>query len=92
MDLFNIPHDVFDIYVGNQESDEFKPSPKPILEALKALKYTGKKEKVVYIGDAINDTISANNAGVEAILVDRANAFKDSPNYFRVSSLLDLVR
>lgn len=92
LDLFSIPHNVFNIYVGNQESDEFKPSPKPILQALKTLKYTGKKERVVYIGDAINDTISANNAGVEAILVDRANAFKDSPKYIRVSSLLDLIR
>lgn len=92
LDLFNISHDVFSIYVGNQESDEFKPSPKPILEALKALKYKGKKDRVVYVGDAINDTVSANNAGVEAILVDRTNAFKNSSNYIRISSLLDLFK
>lgn len=92
LDFFNIPHNIFTVYTGNQETDEFKPSPKPILEALKMANFHGNKHRVAYIGDAINDTISANNAGVEAILIDRIGGFIDKPDYIRISSLLDLFK
>jgi len=92
LDFFHIPHDSFMVYTGNQETDEFKPSPKPILEALKMAGYRGSKRCVAYIGDAINDTISANKAGVEAILIDRDGAFCDDSDYIRISSLMDLFK
>ncbi len=92
LDFLHVSQDVFCVYVGNQETDEFKPSPKPILNALKAINYHGNKHHVAYVGDGKNDTICANNAGVEAILVDRINAFEDSPNYIRISSLFDLFK
>ena len=92
LDFFHLPHELFMVYTGNQETDEFKPSPKPILKALKIANYKGKKSNVAYIGDGLNDMLSAKNAGVEGILIDRVNAFEDSADYIRISSLMDLFK
>lgn len=88
--FFHIPLDTFMVYIGNQEAPESKPSPQPILVGLKAAGYTGKRHHVAYLGDGYNDTLAANAAGVEAILVDRVNAFPDDRDYQRITSLLDL--
>lgn len=90
LDIMSLPYDMFDIWIGNQECHNFKPLPDPILEALKRGEYKGELSKVVYVGDAINDTLSANNAGVDAVLIDRIDAFKDSDKYTRIHSLLEL--
>ena len=88
--IFNIPDDTFGLYIGNKECHHFKPHPDPILKALEALNYKGDKSDVVYIGDGLNDTISANEAGVDAVLVDRENNFPASEKYIKISSLMEL--
>ena len=39
LEYFNIDTDLFDVYVGNQESKIHKPNPDPILKALELLDY-----------------------------------------------------
>ena len=90
LNVFDIPLDTFDIYMGNQEYKRFKPHPEPILMAIEASKKNYNLEDVVYVGDGMNDTLCANNAGVDAILIDRRNEFPDSDKYLRIKNLLEL--
>ena len=88
----NIPLDTFVIYMGSKQYNNFKPHPEPILKTLEVLGYQGSLDKVVYVGDGINDTLCANNAGVDAVLIDRIDAFKDSDKYIRIKNLLELFK
>ena len=87
---FDMQKDFFCVLVGNREAPNPKPSPEPILKALEMLNYTGDKKDVCYVGDAINDCISAVNAGVTPILLDRENVYPDSP-YLTIHSLKELL-
>ncbi len=89
---FDIPIDTFVIYIGNRECHHFKPHPDPIFKALEKYDYKGDLSKVVYVGDGINDTQSANAAGVDAILIDRIDAFGDSNKYYRIDNLMKLFK
>ena len=90
LNVMNIPIDTFIVYVGNKDYKNFKPHPDPIFKALELSGYTGDKSKVAYVGDALNDAISANAAGVDAIIIDRIDEYPDSSNYVRIHSLMDL--
>ena len=81
----------FDVIVGNREAPNPKPSPEPIL---KALEFLGEhnKEKVVYIGDALNDAIAATNAGVTPVLLDRLNEFSEYKQYRIINNLKKIER
>ncbi len=92
LNVFNIPLDTFDIYMGNQEYKRFKPHPEPILMAIEASKKDYKLSDVVYVGDGMNDTLCANNAGVDAVLIDRTGEFPDSDTYKRISNLNELFK
>ncbi len=81
----------FDIIVGNREAPVPKPSPEPILKALELLKYKGNKNRVIYVGDSLNDAIAAKNAGISPLLIDRLNEFKDS-GYPVIDSLDEIIR
>lgn len=81
----------FDIIVGNREARVPKPSPEPILKALELLKYNGNKNRVIYVGDSLNDAIAAKNAGISPLLIDRLNEFKDS-GYPVIDSLDEIIR
>ena len=76
----------FDVIVGNREASTPKPSPKPLLKALELLDYKN-KEKVVYIGDALNDVLAAKNAEIKGVLLDRLNEFDDYKDYSIIKSL-----
>lgn len=80
----------FDIIVGNREASTPKPSPLPILTALDMLNYH-QKEKVAYIGDALNDAIAAVNAGVKPVLLDRLQEFGELEEYKVIESLDEIV-
>ena len=97
----NIPH-IKDIYkyhgldiskmsvlVGNHECQTPKPSPLPIQTALRMLNYKGNLSDVVYIGDALNDAISAREAGVVPVLLDRENIYPEG-DYIIIHSLKEL--
>ena len=88
--VMNIPKDTFSVYVGNKQYKKFKPHPDPILKALEMIKYDGDLSKVAYIGDAMNDALCANAAGVDAILLDRIDEYDDSDKYLRIHSLMEL--
>ena len=88
--VMDIPVDTFDIYVGNKEYKRFKPHPDPILKALEIGNYKGILSDVVYIGDAMNDALSAIAAGVDAVIIDREDEYPDSDKYVRIHNLMEL--
>lgn len=90
LNFFNIPLDLFDVYVGNEMVKKSKPDPEPVNKALELLPNIN-KEDAVYIGDAINDTKSAIGAGIDAILIDRNNEAKDSSDYIRIVTLEEII-
>ena len=90
LEVMKIPEDTFAIYVGNKEYTRFKPHPDPVLKALEAGKYKGKLTDVAYIGDAMNDALSAIAAGVDAIIIDRNDEYPDSDKYLRIHNLMEL--
>ena len=71
---------------------ENKPSPKPLMYALDKTGYLNNRDKVVYVGDALNDTLSANAAKVDAVLIDRVDAFEESDKYIKIKNLFDLFK
>ena len=61
--------ELFDYIVTGDITENFKPHPEPIL---KCLKYSGvDKKDFVYIGDAENDRLAAERAGVDFVFIDR---------------------
>ena len=92
LNLFNIPPEWFCIFVDSDKVRETKPSPKPLLYALKELGYLDKKDKVVYIGDGMNDMVSANRSGIDAILIDRLDEYSDSEGYHKIHDLFDIIK
>ena len=85
---FNLENS-FDVIVGNREASVPKPSPIPILKALELLDYKD-KEKVVYIGDSLNDALAAVNAGVKPVLLDRLDEFGELEDYKIINSLNEI--
>ena len=49
------------------------------------------KNDIVYIGDALNDMLSAQRAGLDAILIDRINAFDKEDHFEKIKSLFELL-
>lgn len=90
LEKMNIPEDTFSLILGNKEYKKFKPHPEPIFEALKSFNNEIDTKDVVYIGDGMNDTLCANAAGVDAILIDRDNVFPESDKYIRIRNLMEL--
>lgn len=87
---FDMQKDFFTVLVGNREAPNPKPSPEPILKALEMINFKGDKKDVCYVGDSLNDCLSAVNAGVVPILLDRNDEYKDAP-YLRIHSLNELL-
>ena len=81
---------LFTVYMGSKQYENYKPHPEPILKALEAFGYKGPLDKVVYVGDGMNDMECAINAGVDAVLVDRINAFEESNKYIKIKNLMEL--
>lgn len=82
---------IFDVIIGNKEESEPKPSPKPILKALETLNYLN-KEKVVYIGDSLNDVLAAYNADIDGVLLDRLGEFSNIREFKVIRSLDEIIR
>ena len=89
--LYDMNFGLFDVIVGNETEKEPKPSPKPILAALKQIKERFSPDEVVYVGDAINDCIAAHNAGIDAILLDRCGEYSKE-HYTVIKSLSELLK
>lgn len=85
--------DIFDICLGFNDVSEGKPSPEGIL---KATKYLGEKDlnRVIYVGDNKVDIDTANNAGIDSVLVTWGPREVD-PNIkatYKVKSFKELER
>ena len=87
---FDMQKDFFNVIVGNREAPTPKPHPEPILKALEMIDYHGDKKDVCYVGDSLNDCLSAVNAGIVPILLDRNDEFQDVP-YQKIKSLKELI-
>ena len=89
--VMGIDDKLFRIYIGHEEYEHFKPDPDPLLQALKKMGNPN-KEDVVYVGDALNDALCAERAGIDAILLDRNNEYQNSPKYLRITNLKELFK
>ena len=79
--------DYVDCVVGQDEVKEGKPSPEPILLALKRLKLEPKE--VIVVGDSIYDVIAAKRANIIAVGVTHSSK---SPNELKEAGALSVVR
>jgi len=86
----------FDATVGQDDCDEPKPSPKPILTALSKLNADTKS--AAYVGDMEEDMIAGKRAGVHTVAVDRREAYQPiwrlklhDPDYI-ITNLHDLLK
>ena len=75
--FLNINPKMFDVCIGSDICNKNKPDPTTILMAMEQL---GVKDydKVVYIGDSVNDANAAVNAHIDHLLIDRLGEYKDS--------------
>ncbi len=66
----------FDSVIGASPNRRPKPYADPILDAIIPYKNVT-KNRILYIGDSLQDPVTAFNAGVEAVLLDRKNEYGD---------------
>ena len=86
--FLNIDENLFSVIVGNKETKKHKPNPDPILKGMELLGVS--KEEVCYVGDALDDCLSAVNAEVTPILIDRHQEYKDEYEII-IHTLYDLL-
>lgn len=86
LDYFKLDYSKLISCVGNERYKHPKPDGEPILIALKDTGYINKKEEVLYIGDAEQDKLCAEAAGVDYIQINRGS------NGGSISSLLDIFK
>ena len=87
-DYYHLHFDKLACCVTNELYKIPKPNPDPINIALKLSGFTNRKNEVVYIGDALQDELSAKAAGIDYLQVKRStNDFKGD-----INSLMDLFK
>lgn len=79
----------FAFVVGYSPLRHPKPSGDPIIEAKKRLPALASKD-LVYIGDSLQDPLTAKNGGIAGILLERKNEYPNYPNE-KISSLSSLL-
>ena len=86
--FLNIDEKMFDVIIGNDDTEKHKPNPEPIYKAMEILHLTD-KSKICYVGDALDDKKAALNAGVTPVLLDRADQYLDEDGIV-ITSLAEL--
>lgn len=86
--FLNIDEKMFDVIIGNDDTEKHKPNPEPIYKAMEILSLTD-KNKICYVGDALDDKKAAINAGVTPVLLDRADQYLDQDGIV-ITSLAEL--
>lgn len=81
--------DIFETYTGSDTYKRTKPAPDPILIACQRMGVTP-SEKVVYVGDSLQDVQAGRAAGVSTLLIDRKNAHPKQKG-IRIETLNTLV-
>jgi HAD superfamily hydrolase (TIGR01549 family) len=89
-------YEFFQVIITADDVNEPKPSPEPILKALRELNVS--KEKCIMVGDTLIDGISARRAGVKIALLtwgieDEEEIRKFNPDYIlsKIEDLKELV-
>ncbi len=80
----------FDSIIGASINRRPKPYADPILDAIIPYKNV-MKNKILYIGDSLQDPLTASNAGVDGILLDRKNEYLEYKNE-RIRSLSEVLK
>jgi HAD superfamily hydrolase (TIGR01549 family) len=80
----------FSFVIGADPSRQPKPSGDPIFAALAKMKGISPSE-VVYVGDSLQDPLTAHNGGIDGILLERHQEYPDYRGV-KIASLLDLLK
>ncbi len=80
----------FDSVIGASANRRPKPFADPILDAIIPYKNVTKNQ-ILYIGDSLQDPLTASNAGVEGVLLDRKSEYKGYENE-KISALDEILR
>lgn len=86
--FLNFDEKMFDVIIGNDDTEKHKPNPEPIYKAMELLSLTD-KSKICYVGDALDDKKAAINAGVTPVLLDREEIY-GSEDGIVITSLAEL--
>ena len=86
--FLNFDEKMFDVIIGNDDTEKHKPNPEPIYKAMELLSLND-KSKICYVGDALDDKKAAINASVTPILLDREGIY-GSEDGIVISSLSEL--
>ncbi len=86
--FLNIDEKMFDVIIGNDDTEKHKPYPEPIYKAMEILSLND-KNKICYVGDALDDKKAALNAGVTPVLVDREGIYGEEDGIV-ITSLAEL--
>ena len=88
MDFLGLDFNMFSVVVGSDICKKIKPLPDPILMALELMHYEGDLEDVIYVGDSVNDYMSAVNAKITPMLIVRDDLIHEDKN--KIYSLKEL--
>lgn len=95
LELFNLDQ-LFDVFIGFEDTNIHKPKPEPILLALKKLGV--KAENTLMVGDSPHDLVSAKAAGTKSVAVSWSSfplerLAAEQPDFIinSMSQLIDLV-
>lgn len=86
----DVDSNIFDVIVGFEATDKHKPEAEPILKAIELLNEDIKTSSVVYVGDSLDDMLSAKNANVDSILIERHNEYGEYKDK-KIESLMELI-
>ena len=86
--FIKIDEKLFDVIIGNDDTEKHKPNPEPIYKAMELMSLTD-KSKICYVGDALDDKKAALNAGVTPVLLDREGVYGNEDGIV-ISSLSEL--
>lgn len=85
----NLAH-FFDSVVSYEDVKRPKPYPDMVFKALEETRV--RAEDAIFIGDTVNDMLSAKKAGVIAVLIDRSRIRKSMGEDFRINNLKELLK
>ena len=86
----NVDPNIFDVIVGFEATDTHKPEAGPVLKGLELLGIKPDSNKVVYVGDSLDDVMCAKNAKVDPLLIERHNEYSDYKEN-KIQSLMELI-
>ncbi len=91
--------DYFDYVIGAGVAKRDKPSPDPLLEAIKSLNRDLKPEDILYVGDTETDLLTAQNTNTAFVFIqseasrpDLIEKYAPNYNYLSISEFFDAIK